>query len=92
MFDFEKLTSSVYHPYIQLHEFESLFFSDLSFLANQYFEYDIQPLIDCLAVKKNPELINDGAATVPSKRILDCIPNYDKATDGVSVLAKSGKS
>ncbi len=90
MFDFEKLTRPVYHPYIQLHEFEALLFSDLTFLANQYFEYNIQPLINCLAVKKNPELINDGAATAPSKRILNCIPIYDKATDGVSVLGKIG--
>ena len=62
----------------------------MDYLAKQYFEYDIQPLIDCLSIKKNPELINDGADTAPSKRIISCIPNYDKATDGVSVLEKIG--
>ncbi len=90
MFDFEGLNKPVYNPYIQLHEFEALLFSDLDYLAKQYFEYDIQPLIDCLSIKKNPELINDGADTAPSKRIISCIPNYDKATDGVSVLEKIG--
>lgn len=86
----EKLSKPVYHPYIQLHEFEALLFSDLNLLAEQYFEYDIQPLRDCLCKKRKPELINDGVKTAPSKRIINCIPNYDKATDGVSVLEKIG--
>ena len=86
----ENLSKPVYHPYIQLHEFEALLFSDLNLLAEQYFEYDIQPLRDCLCKKRNPELINDGVNTAPSKRIINCIPNYDKATDGVSVLEKIG--
>ena len=90
MIDSEKLSKPVYHPYIQLHEFEALLFSDLNLLAEQYFEYDIQPLRDCLCKNGNPELINDGVNTAPSKRIINCIPNYDKATDGVSVLEKIG--
>lgn len=39
---------------------------------------------------KNPELINDGAITAPSKRILNEIPEYDKVTAGVSVAARIG--
>lgn len=85
-----ELRKPVFRPYIQLHEFEALLFSNLDILAEQYFEYDIQPLRDCLSQKKNPELINDGFETAPSKRIFSCIPNYDKATDGVSVLGKIG--
>ena len=91
MLDYEKLANqTVFHPYIQLHEFEALLFSDISLLGDEYFEYDVQPLKDCIAQKKNPELINDGAETAPSKRILNCIPDYDKVTVGVSVLEKIG--
>ena len=91
MLNFEKeLRKPVFHPYIQLHEFEALLFSNLDLLAIEYFEYDIQPLKDCLEKKKNPELINDGRETAPSKRILKCIPDYDKVTSGISVLEKIG--
>ena len=38
----------------------------------------------------NPELINDGPETAPSKRILKEIPEYDKASAGVSVTSKIG--
>ncbi|MCR5762004.1 MAG: DUF4276 family protein [Treponema sp.] len=90
MGDYETLTNNVYFPYIQLHEFEALLFSNLDILSESYFEYDIKPLRACLEEKKNPELINDGPETAPSKRIMRCIPDYDKATMGVSVLEKIG--
>ena len=86
----ENLSKAVYFPYIQLHEFEALLFTNLDFLAERYFEYDIQLLRDCLSEKKNPELINDCKETAPSKRILSCIPDYDKAGVGVAILEKIG--
>lgn len=90
MMDNEKLSRPIYFPYIQLHEFEALLFTNLDFLAEHYFEYDIQPLKKCLIEKKNPELINDSKETAPSKRILSCIPDYDKAGVGVAILEKIG--
>ncbi|MCI5222848.1 MAG: DUF4276 family protein, partial [Candidatus Electrothrix sp. AR4] len=39
---------------------------------------------------QNPELINDSPATAPSKRILDEISEYDKATAGVAVAEQIG--
>lgn len=91
MLDFENLTNpAVFHPYIQLHEFEALLFSGIDLLGNEYFEYNLQPLKDCIAQKKNPELINDGVDTAPSKRILNCIPDYDKVTAGITVLEQIG--
>ncbi len=39
---------------------------------------------------QNPELIDGGATTAPSKRILKEIPEYDKVTDGVEVAGKIG--
>lgn len=66
-------------PYIQLHEFETLIFVDPSVLALEYFGHDdqIAELIE-LTGSIEPELINDGQDTAPSKRILQAIPEYSK--------------
>jgi hypothetical protein len=78
-------------PYIQLHEFEALILADPQQLDWEYLEHDrpinnLKSMID----GQNPELINDGPATAPSKRILAEIPEYDKVTAGVSVTAQIG--
>ena len=89
---FEKGYASVYLPYIQLHEFESLIFADLNKINQRYFEanYDISSLREALEEVQNPELINNGESTAPSKRILACIPDYDKIDGGISILEKIG--
>jgi hypothetical protein len=38
----------------------------------------------------NPELINNGETTSPSKRILQCIPEYAKPVDGIAITQKIG--
>lgn len=73
-------------PYIQLHEFETLLFADISKLAEQYFEYDLNPLYEAAEFFPNIELINDGPETAPSKRIINCIPDYDKTVLGIGAL------
>jgi hypothetical protein len=52
-------------------------------------ERQIKDLINMMG-ESNPELINDGAETAPSKRLLKAIPEYDKPTGGVSVVEKIG--
>ncbi|MCR5125746.1 MAG: DUF4276 family protein [Treponema sp.] len=81
-----------YHPYIQLHEFEALIFCNLPILGQKYFTQDITNLENCLAAQNNPELINNGYNTAPSKRILSSIPNYDKVNVGVQVLEETNFS
>ena len=78
-------------PYIQLHEFESLILADPAKLDWEYLEHD-QPIGNLVKMvgSQNPELINDGRETAPSKRILKEIPEYDKVTSGVSVAAHIG--
>ncbi len=78
-------------PYIQLHEFEALVFADPRQLDWEYLEHDaqIQNLI-AVAERQDPELINDGRNTAPSKRIMAEIPAYRKATAGVAVVEKIG--
>jgi Domain of unknown function (DUF4276) len=78
-------------PYIQLHEFEAMILAEPQQLDWEYLEHDrpIDNLIEMVG-NLNPELINDGRQTAPSKRILKEIPEYDKVTAGVSVVGKIG--
>lgn len=78
-------------PYIQLHEYETLILADPKALDWEYLEHD-KPIRNLIAMvgTQNPELINDGAETAPSKRILNEIPEYDKVTAGVAVAGKIG--
>jgi hypothetical protein len=71
-------------PYIQMHEFEGLLFSDV-----EQFDIlpDIQPRhIDVLRSVRQafdtPEDINNSKETAPSKRILDLGIGYDKVEHG----------
>ena len=78
-------------PYIQLHEFEALILADPKQLDWEYLEHD-EPITNLVTMvgSQNPEMINDGPQTAPSKRILKEIPEYDKVTSGVSVAQKIG--
>jgi len=78
-------------PYIQLYEFETLILADPINLHVEYLEHAtaIDKLI-AMVGDKNPEEINDGSETAPSKRICKLIPKYHKPTAAVSVLKKTG--
>lgn len=78
-------------PYIQLHEFEALLFTDIGQLDWEYLEHErqIANLVQ-MARTTEPELINDGRQTAPSKRIIREIPEFDKATSGVIVAERIG--
>ena len=78
-------------PYLQLHEFEALLFVDLEELATICFEYrsDIRKLGNEVA-GMNPEEINYGYQTAPSKRILQVVPNYSKVIMGTEAVQAIG--
>jgi len=80
-------------PYIQLHEFEALLLADPSKLDWEFLEHEkaIQSLVHLMR-DRNPEEINDGEATAPSKRIIAAIPDYEgrKASSGPIVASKIG--
>lgn len=77
-------------PYIQLYEFETLVLAAPQNLNEEYLEHDAQinNLITMVGAL-NPELINDGPETAPSKRIRKEIPRYKKIT-GAAVAEKTG--
>ena len=79
-------------PYIQLHEFEGLLFSDVENLVEQIGATQIKAKkLRKIANKfPNPEDINDNWNTAPSKRILRIIPEYNKVTYGPLIAEKIG--
>lgn len=65
-------------PYIQLHEFETLLFVDPQKFEIEYFDKPegISKLLTIAKSIGNPELINQGEATAPSKRIIGVYGDY----------------
>jgi len=67
-------------PYIQLHEYEALLFTDPKILEYEFFDSDdaISRLESVREIdgKGNPELIDNGEETAPSKRIIKEFPEY----------------
>lgn len=78
-------------PYIQLHEFEALILADPQKLEEEYLD-QAQAIANLITMVGggNPELINDGPSTAPSKRILKEIPGYSKSTAGPAVTERIG--
>ncbi len=78
-------------PYIQLHEFEALLFTNPEKLNIEYFDYadSIKELKTFVERAGNPELINDNPETAPSKRIIKRIPEYNKII-GATIVSKIG--
>ena len=79
-------------PYIQLHEFEACLFAKPSEFA-LFYEREpqgLRRLESIVAGQDNPELINDGVETAPSKRLLDIFPDYEKAVVGPMVAELIG--
>lgn len=92
----QDIGDSRFMPYIQLHEFESLILADARQLDWEYFDHAqaIKSLVELVEVVGggNPELINQGFATAPSRRISNQIPEYDKVSAGYSVVERIGLS
>jgi hypothetical protein len=81
-------------PYIQLHEYEALLFVDPSKMELFYSEHsnELAQLQKIADDHPNPELIDDGKQTAPSKRIIDHLPDYEgsKLLVGPQVAKKIG--
>lgn len=70
-------------PYIQMHEFEALLFSNIEILAEvipaERLENQLQTIADDF---NSPEEINDDPNSAPSKRIMALSPHYQKVLHG----------
>ena len=83
-------------PHIQLHEYETYLFVNVTVLSDYYEgrQHAINRLQESTRYFASPELIDDGCKTAPSKRIIDELPRYkrEKVTVGVQVAERIGLS
>lgn len=72
-------------PYLQLHEFEALLFSDINIIKSQIPPSDligVTELEKTFSDYPNPEMINNNKATSPSHRLIRIISGYNKVVYG----------
>ena len=76
-------------PYIQMHEFEALLFSDANILADKI-KVDVQKINMILAVYSSPENINSEPSKAPSKRLEELVSGYKKVIMGTVISESIG--
>nr|WP_321269287.1 DUF4276 family protein [uncultured Tolumonas sp.] len=78
-------------PYIAVHEFEALLFSDSAILASELC-VDEDQVKNVLTECGEPEAINNGKETAPSKRLDNWSPNgkFAKTTAGIAIAQQIG--
>ncbi len=70
-------------PYIQMHEFEALLFSDPDMLAQTMQQPEMAVTLHNIEAQfESPEMINDHYETAPSKRLEKLFPTYTKVLSG----------
>jgi hypothetical protein len=82
-------------PYVQMHEFEGLLFTDPSafeWVEDGWSNSVMLALTDVAQAFENPECINDSPETAPSKRILSIFPEgaYSKTVHGPLIAEAIG--
>lgn len=81
-------------PYLQLHEFEAILFSNIEILDHTLSTLmsvrKLNELRQIIQKFEESELINDGPTTAPSKRLFDLYPAYDKRVFGELVAEEIG--
>lgn len=86
---------SRFMPYIQMHEFEALLFSEPKTLG-EVLARDADPRSIIRALQQvtgnfaSPEEIDEGRTTAPSKRIRSLAAHYQKVTDGNVAATRIG--
>jgi len=78
-------------PYIQIHEFEALLFSNPQALAKGIYRNDLASEFEAIRnAFPSPEDINDHPNSAPSKRIINFHNNYNKITEGILAAIEIG--
>lgn len=80
---------SQFIPYVQMHEFEALLFSDVSVLSedNPKISDSFNKILESFSC---PEEINDNYDTCPSRRIKRHLGDYDKRINGIIAAQRIG--
>lgn len=86
-----RFDSNRFVPFLVMHEFEGLLFSDCASFSRGISRPDLQ--VSFQEVRDGfatPEEINDSAITAPSKRIKQLVPSYEKPLFGVLAALEIG--
>ncbi|MFC6092148.1 DUF4276 family protein [Saccharothrix lopnurensis] len=79
-----------FRPHLVLHELEAWVFAAAEELALLHGPEVADRLRADVAAAGGPELVNDGPATAPSKRLLAYCPTYLKTSDGPAAVEELG--
>lgn len=80
-------------PFVVMHEFEALLFSDCRAFARGIGRADLETAFQSIRDNFcNPEEINDSPLTAPSKRVESLIPHYEKPLLGTLAALEIGLS
>ena len=78
-------------PYLQVHEVEALLFVDPVLVGERSgIDKVATELTKAVAAAGDPELVNDGAATHPSMRLVAAWPQFAKTSDVPTLIAAIG--
>ncbi len=78
-------------PYVVMHEFEGLLFSDPGKFAQGIGRPELTTQLQSIRNEfTTPEEINDSPVTAPSKRVLDLYPRYQKPLVGGQAIREIG--
>ncbi|MCL2591305.1 MAG: DUF4276 family protein [Betaproteobacteria bacterium] len=77
-------------PYIQVHEFEALLFTNPSHFLRWVDDPQTVHKLQKVQAGCAPEDINDNKNTTPSKRILSVMPTFQKVVHGSSIARSIG--
>jgi len=80
-------------PFVMMHEFEGLLFSDCARFGRGIGRPDLVAQFQAIRNQFNsPEEINDSPVTAPSKRVEALVPGYEKPLLGVLAVLEIGLS
>ena len=78
-------------PYVMMHEFEAMLFSDCDAFARGIGSPDLAPRFQAIRDGfASPEEIDDSPVTAPSKRIATLVPAYQKPIQGTFAIQEIG--
>jgi Domain of unknown function (DUF4276) len=79
-----RFNSDRFVPFVVMHEFEGLLFSDCAAFSRAIYRPDLESrLKEIRDGFATPEEINDSPATAPSRRVKELFPGYEKPLLGV---------
>jgi hypothetical protein len=78
-------------PFVVVHEFEGLLFSDCTAFARGICRPDLEPSFSQIREGfATPEDIDDSPVTAPSKRVEELVPGYEKPLFGALAILEIG--